>query len=115
MTRCVGFAKSWGYGALVITNLFAFRATGPADMKTAADPIGPENNRYLATVAGACGLVVCGWGNHGAHSGRAAAVLAMLRGLGVVPHALGLTSLRQPAHPLYLSAACRPFRLEVTA
>lgn len=27
--RCIGFARSWGYGALCMTNLFAFRATDP--------------------------------------------------------------------------------------
>ena len=27
--RCIGFAKRWGHGGLVMTNLFAFRATYP--------------------------------------------------------------------------------------
>ena len=31
--RCVGFAKSWGYGALCMTNIFAWRDTDPAGMK----------------------------------------------------------------------------------
>jgi hypothetical protein len=30
--RCKGFAKDWGYGRLIIVNLFAFRATDPRDM-----------------------------------------------------------------------------------
>ena len=30
--RCKGFAKDWGYGRLVIVNLYAFRATNPKDM-----------------------------------------------------------------------------------
>lgn len=45
--RCIGFAKLWGYGALCMTNLFAFRATKPRDMRQAADPIGPENMALL--------------------------------------------------------------------
>jgi hypothetical protein len=27
--RCMGFARDWGYGGLLMTNLFAFRATDP--------------------------------------------------------------------------------------
>lgn len=30
--RCKGFARGWGYGRLIIVNLFAFRATDPRDM-----------------------------------------------------------------------------------
>ena len=42
ITRCINFAKSWGYGGVCVTNLFAFRATVPSDMKTSNDPIGTE-------------------------------------------------------------------------
>ena len=27
--RCIGFAKSWGYGGLYVGNLFAYRSTQP--------------------------------------------------------------------------------------
>lgn len=27
--RCIRYAQSWGYGALYMTNIFAFRATDP--------------------------------------------------------------------------------------
>jgi hypothetical protein len=43
--RCIGFARCRGCGQLLVLNLFAFRATDPADLKRAADPIGPENKR----------------------------------------------------------------------
>ena len=29
--RCMAFARDWGYGALCMANLFAYRATDPAD------------------------------------------------------------------------------------
>ncbi len=41
--RCVSFAKAWGFGGLCMANLFAYRATNPADMLMQADPIGPDN------------------------------------------------------------------------
>ena len=33
ITRCINFAKSWGYGGVCVTNLFAYCATVPSDMK----------------------------------------------------------------------------------
>lgn len=32
ITKCINFAKQWGYGGLYMLNLFAFRATSPSDM-----------------------------------------------------------------------------------
>lgn len=39
--RCIAFARAWGYGALCMANLFAYRATQPADMLAQDDPVGP--------------------------------------------------------------------------
>ena len=43
--RCVGFAKRWGFGALVMLNIFAFRSTDPKKLrvKSTVDPVGPQN------------------------------------------------------------------------
>lgn len=106
--RCVGFARTWGYGGIVVTNLYAFRATCPRDLWGAADPVGPGNDEAIRTAAVAAGLLVCAWGNHGSVDGRAAAVLDWLRRIGVTPHALKVTGAGQPAHPLYLPAAAKP-------
>ena len=51
IARCVAFAKAWGYGAIRVTNLFAFRATDPDEMKAAAAPIGSENDAAIIQVA----------------------------------------------------------------
>lgn len=100
--RCIGFAKREGCGRLVIGNIFAFRATDPADMKAAADPVGPENDEHLIQIMlEADGPVVAAWGAHGAFLGRAANVLrltdAPLQCLGVTKHGA-------PRHPLYIRA-----------
>src|SRR5581483_9586135 len=62
--RCLGFAKAWGYGTLVVTNLFAYRATDPAELAKAGDPVGPDNDTRLWSEAQLSDLVVCAWGNH---------------------------------------------------
>lgn len=111
--RCIGFAKQWGYGALIVGNLFAFRATDPAKMLAAAEPIGPENDGWLERIALEVGMghLTCGWGVHGQSRGRGDAVVAMLQAMGHFPKALALTRSGQPGHPLYLKAGLEPFVL----
>lgn len=104
--RCIAFAKSWGYAALCMTNAFAFRATDPADMMAAADPVGPENDHFLLARAKDAGVVVAAWGNTGVFLGRDRAVRALLPGLSC----LRLTGQGQPWHPLYLPGSLRPVR-----
>lgn len=102
--RCIGFAKSWGYAGLCMTNLFAFRATQPSDMMRADDPIGPENDETLRRHAADAGIVIAAWGAHGTYRGRDRAVRVMLPAI----HALRLTKDGHPGHPLYLPASLRP-------
>ena len=102
--RCVAYAKAWGYGALCMTNLFAYRATQPTDMLAQEDPIGPENDAYLRRLAADAGVVVAAWGTHGVHQGRDAQVRTLLPNL----HYLRLTKDGHPGHPLYLPATLRP-------
>ena len=107
LRRCVAYAKNWGFAAVCMTNLFAYRATRPADMRLADEPIGPDNNRHLRVMAKRASVVVAAWGNNGAYRGRDQEVRRLLRDL----HYLRLTSKGQPAHPLYLPAELTPMRL----
>ena len=106
--RCVGYAKRWGYGALVVTNLFAFRATDPKDMKAAVDPIGEENDRYLLEVASDSAAVICAWGVHGEYRDRGRSVLKILEMERIKYLALRLTKQGHPSHPLYLPSSANP-------
>ena len=102
--RCIGFAQAWGFRSLCVANLFAWRATRPADLKLAPDPVGPDNDAWLRHEARRAGLVVAAWGVHGVHQGRDAAVRAMLPML----YCLRRTRDGHPAHPLYLPKTLRP-------
>jgi hypothetical protein len=102
--RCIQFAKDWGYGALCMTNLFAFRATYPAVMKAQEDPVGPENDTSLLHLAKDADVVVAAWGTHGSHQGRGKHVGGMLANL----TCLRLTKAGHPGHPLYLPKSLTP-------
>ena len=107
-SRARAFAERWGYGALIVTNVFAWRATDPGEMRGAADPVGEGNDRAIVRAAREARIVVCAWGNHGAHLGRASGVVALLRKAGVQVHALRVNGSGQPAHPLYLPGMLLP-------
>lgn len=102
--KCVSYAKRWGFGRLVMLNLFALRATDPAVMLSSATPIGPHNDHHLLEQARKVDLVVAAWGNHGAHMGRGSAVREMIHGMKY----LRATRQDQPGHPLYLPGKLEP-------
>jgi hypothetical protein len=106
--RARDYAERWGYGALIVTNIFAFRNTSPDEMKAARDPVGPGNDAAIARAARESALVVCAWGNHGAFLGRSARVKALLAKNRISLHALRLNANGEPAHPLYLPGTLKP-------
>jgi len=99
MRRCRRFAEHWGFGGFIMTNLFAFRATKPSDLRGAADPIGSDNDLWLTRASGEAQIVVFAWGVHGAFLGRNEVII---RQIGSGGHCIGLTKHGHPAHPLYL-------------
>lgn len=113
--RCIGYAKSWGYGGLVVTNLFAWRSTDPLVLYSVFDPVGSLNDGYIARWAGSSDLVVAAWGALGVIKQRCKEVLGELRELKVPVHALKLTASGQPGHPLYLPAHLVPLPMEENA
>ena len=107
-TRARDYAERWGFGALIVTNIFAWRSTDPEAMKRARDPVGRGNDAAILRAAREAKLVVCAWGNHGAYLGRAAQVLERLRSAKVGLAYLRLNGAGQPAHPLYLPGSLKP-------
>ena len=64
--RCVRRAVMAGYGGIRVVNLFALRATDPAELARHPDPVGPENDEILTSLAQVTGHgiipVVVAWG-----------------------------------------------------
>src|SRR5436309_12719716 len=103
--RCMGLARRWGHGGIVVVNLFAWRATDPAELARAADPVGPDNDTVLRTRAARLRLIAA-WGCKGSLLGRADAGLRLLKGRRV--ECLGVTAAGQPRHPLYVPGDVLP-------
>lgn len=110
-TRARVYAERWGYGSLIVTNLFGWRATDPQAMKAAREPVGRGNDRAILRAAREAAIVVCAWGNHGAHLGRSGKVLTQLKKARVRLHALRINGAGEPAHPLYLPGNLEPVKL----
>ncbi|WP_050527115.1 DUF1643 domain-containing protein [Pseudorhodobacter aquimaris] len=106
--RCERRARTLGFGAFRVVNIFAWRATDPKVMRAQTDPVGPENDAAIIEAASWADRVVCAWGAHGAHLDRGAKVEALLRASGRPLYQLGLTKTGQPKHPLYISYNQQP-------
>jgi hypothetical protein len=109
--RCVDFAKRLGFGALCMTNLFAWRDTDPDAMMKVASPIGRDNDDILSSHAIEAGMVIAAWGTKGKHRNRDKEVKRILRQASVKIMCLRKTKAGYPEHPLYLPATLQPLDL----
>ena len=100
MRRCIAFAKSWGYGGLYMTNLFAYRTSKPEELMKTIDPIGKENDKYLLEIEKKVDAVVFAWGANGTFLNRDKQVLNFIS----KGYYIALTKDKHPRHPLYLKA-----------
>jgi hypothetical protein len=103
---CVQYARAWGYGGIWVVNLYAYRATDPADLVRAGCPAGPCNDDVIAWAVQASGAVMVAWGAVPEAVPRAIEVFDLLEELGVTDiYCLGTTKAGAPRHPLRNSAA----------
>jgi hypothetical protein len=70
-TRCINFAEKWGYGGIMIGNIYPFRAKRPKDLKKWLGE-GDDfefwqmlNEEAVEEMAQQADMIVCAWGcNH---------------------------------------------------
>lgn len=106
--RCIAFSKSWGFGSMVVVNLFAYRASRPRDLFARGAMPGPENDRYIHEAIEESEQVICAWGAD-AHVRTLARERwfcwrYMHRGLWCIAK----TPKGSPRHPLYLPGDLAP-------
>lgn len=108
--RCIGFAKREGFGGIYVGNLFAWRATDPAELSQVNDPYGPDNFKTLYRMSALLPKIVFAWGAHPLAS-KAWYRQKMAFAPGLNPQAalycLGTTKNGNPRHPLYLAASTK--------
>lgn len=113
--RCERRARTLGFGAFRVCNIFAWRDTDPRAMRAAADPVGAENDAAIAESCHWADQIVAAWGTHGAHLDRGPAVERLLRATGHPIYHLGLTKDGHPKHPLYIAYSQEPALWQVPA
>lgn len=113
--RVIRFSRDAGYSACVVANLFALRATDPAELARHPAPVGPDNDAILGALVRAARTdawrtgrppsIAVAWGAS-APGDRVAAVLAgPLEDVPLV--SLGVTKAGHPRHPLYVPSTQR--------
>lgn len=100
ITREIKFAMSWGFRWLDKCNLFDLCSPDPSTLYGTTPPVLPVNDDYILAAAARATMILCAWGNHGAHLARGARMKRMLAGRGYPLYALGFTKGGFPIHPL---------------
>lgn len=106
--RCERRARTLGFGAFRVANIFAWRDTDPRNMRAATDPIGPLNDETISEGCAWSDQIICAWGTHGEHRARGTEVETLMRATGHALYHLGLTKAGHPKHPLYIAYAVQP-------
>jgi hypothetical protein len=109
--RCIKFSQIWGFGSLLVVNLFAYRSTDPKALLKVGpvESVGPDNWTELVAAAGRTAKGVAAWGNGGwyprpdlpTHSGGW--------------WCLGKTNSGEPLHPLARGKSFVPYDRPLTA
>ena len=104
--KCIGFSKRWGYGRMIIVNLYAVRSRDPKVVARMVDPVGPLTDYWIHEALQESRQLVCAWGcaQHmpGIES-RIGDVMAIARRARVEMVCLGRRLDGHPRHPLMLS------------
>lgn len=114
-TRCINFARAWGFQRVVLVNLFAWCSTDPDVLATVDDPVGPDNDRYILAGLDLAGLALAAWGAPGKWATRGNLrkrdehVVQLVNDFGISLSALVLTSSGAPGHPVRLPKSLKPF------
>lgn len=64
VTKCMRFARRWGYSGITVVNLFALVSTDPKGLLKVADPVGPGNDAAIDEAVRDARRIVLAWGTH---------------------------------------------------
>lgn len=82
-----------------MVNLFAYIDTNRVTFYDAADPVGPENDKYLLKSAKRCDKVIVAWGYKGTFFNKVKIIMNLLRKNKIRTCCLMENVSGQPSHP----------------
>lgn len=107
-----GYSQRWGFGALIVVNLFALRATNPDELlkHSVEYDMGPQNMAYVEDAMTEAERVMAAWGTLPRSLSRMVVgrITAMAYDRGITLHALGITKDGSPRHPRFVKADVHP-------
>lgn len=108
LRRIMRFTHEWGFSAVTVVNLFAWRSRFPKELRVVTDPVGPRNDYWIRRLTRGDEPVVAAWGNGGHLLQRNQQVLSNIPEI----YCLGTTRLGHPRHPLYAPANSRLIKID---
>lgn len=108
ITKCIGFARRWGFGALDMINPFALVSTDVTALLRAGDPVGPDNDQAIRETLEGARRIVWAWGRHDARVRKLVQERIAAAGWFAIPRrceagTLGHNGDGSPRHPLMLA------------
>lgn len=102
LRRVEDYSRRFGFDGFEVVNLFAIRATDSKLLPLFAEPVGPENDHWIAERAEDADGIVVAWGANEFAQARAASVAELLAKVAHVPlTCLDRNTDGSPVHPLY--------------
>lgn len=102
--RCISFTKKFGFNAMEVINLYAYRSTDPKKLSEVEDPFGPKNLNHIHSSAQKANIVICAWGNNKIINDADKKMIETLKLHHNYLYCLKKNKDGSPAHPLYLSS-----------
>lgn len=96
--RLTDYGMNWGFGKMVVVNLFSLISPFPRDLLKHSKPIGKRTDEFIIKESKIADSTVVMWGNKGNFFDRANRVLSLLND----PLCFGKNKSGMPSHPLYL-------------
>jgi len=111
--KCCGFARRFGFGGIVVVNLFALRSRDPKALRMHAAPIGVDNDTWIMReTADPTRSILVAWGCHARHFPSRVKTVCQLIARPV--SALRVTKDGHPEHPVMLPYSLTPTSWTVT-
>jgi hypothetical protein len=107
--RVMKFARRWGYGGIIVVNLFALRSSDPKVLRGHLDPVGLWNDEVIQNACFPASRWIAAWGAGGVLHDRDQEVCRALASWAGAARCLGLTANRSPKHPLARGKAFVPY------